>query len=498
MLTSWIDGTRAIPDELPYTNFAPGTGKALGQIVPPSPTQIHHAIASAHDSGRDFANTSFHERGVLLSEMANILQHHHLDDLIYLEAMDTGIPISQIASNHIPFAITILRYYAAICASGGIPGRILDTPESGGRQSMGWTRREPLGVCVGIGAWNYPLMSMMMKVAPALACGNTMVCKPSECTPLTALMVPEFCQSVLPPSVLQVVPGTVGPLLLQSPLVRKVSLTGSVITGRLVAAQAAQYGQQVTLELGGKSALLVFDDADLESAVHVAMEGNFINNGQVCSNCTRVFVQRTILDAFLHRLLELTTNTVVMGDNMEETTNMGPTMMHPHQPSKQYDHVMGYIERAKSDNKLTLLHGGSGYLKNGAYFVEPTIFLTESDEPELVQHEVFGPVMVLLPFDTEDEAVQRANHTTFGLAAGAMTSNMQRAHRLVKTLQAGNVWINQWNITPVELPFGPNKMSGYGRELGLEAMDAYSQVKTVFMEMEPVHESATFVVKNKR
>jgi betaine-aldehyde dehydrogenase len=194
----------------------------------------------------------------------------------------------------------------------------------------------------------------------------------------------------------------------------------------------------------------------------------------------------------------LTTNTVVMGDNMEETTNMGPTMMHPHQPSKHYDQVMGFIERAKSDEKLALIHGGNGYFRNGAYFVEPTIFLGQSDDPELVQHEVFGPVMVVLPFDSEDEAVQRANNTAFGLAAGAMTSNIQRAHRLVKTLQAGNVWINQWNITPVELPFGPIKMSGYGRELGLEAMDAYSQVKTVYMEMEPVHESATFVEKNKR
>jgi len=496
-VTSWIDGTFANAEASAYTNVAPRNGMELCQIVPPSPTQIQQAVASSKRAfDTEWSTTSYNERGAILTEMANCIQKHQRD-LIYWEAMDTGIPITQIQINHISFAITTLRYYAAICAAGGLPGRILDTPHTGGsRQSMGWTRREPLGVCVGIGAWNYPFMSMMCKLAPALACGNTMVYKPSECTPLSALLVQELWKQVLPPGVLQVLPGVVGQQIIESPLVSKVSLTGSVTTGINVATQAAKLLQKVTLELGGKSALLVFDDADLDSSVRVAMEGNFVNNGQVCSNCTRVFVENIVLDAFVERLIEYTSRVVVIGDNMDDTTNIGPMMMHPKQLSQHYDRVMGYIDRAKSNARLTLVYGGNGYQRNGAYFVEPTIFVSESDDTELVQEEIFGPVMVILPFLTEDEAIWRANNTTsYGLAAGAMTSNLQRAHRLTKQLQAGNVWINNWNLTPVELPFGPNKMSGYGRELGTEAMDDYSQIKTVYMEMGHVHESYNFLDK---
>jgi betaine-aldehyde dehydrogenase len=240
--------------------------------------------------------------------------------------------------------------------------------------------------------------------------------------------------------------------LVEHPLVAKVSLTGSTATGKRVARTAAITLKRTTLEVGGKSPLLVFDDCDVDSAVRVACEANFINNGQVCSNATRVFVHRAILDEFVDKLCIGLQNNIVIGDNMNSNTNMGPMMMHPGQPSQHFDRVMGFLERAKQDSNIQVLYGGNGYKSDGGgFFVEPTVLQANTDDSEIVREEVFGPIMTILPFETEAEAIARANSSEYGLGAGVMTKDVMRAHRLAKRLQSGNVWVNNWNLTPVEV-----------------------------------------------
>ena len=450
------------------------------------------AISCSRRATEGWSRVSSWDRGIILREMSAIIQQHSAY-LCELEAIDTGVPLTQIESSHIPATIATLEYYASAIQTGRL-GKILDTPLGGdpASDSFAYTRREPLGVCLGIGAWNYPLMGMICKVAPALACGNTMIFKPSECTPLSALKAAELFSDVLPPSVLQVLPGhgSIASFLLANDGINKVSITGSLPTGISVAEQASQTLKHVTLELGGKSPLLVFADADMDAAMRIAVNGNFINNGQVCSNCTRVFVERTCLDEFVGLLLPHLQSRTVMGDNMDRSTTMGPLIKHPLNPSQHFDAVQGFIRRATKDPKIKLLQGGRCYLSpEGGYYVEPTVFLSNSDDTEISQTEVFGPVMTILPFDNEEEVLNRANASKYGLAAGVMTKDVMRAHRTAKKLQAGTVWINHWNVCPVEMPFGPYKQSGYGKELGVEALDQYSQVKTVYVEMSNVREN---------
>jgi acyl-CoA reductase-like NAD-dependent aldehyde dehydrogenase len=472
-------------------NLSPASGSALCQVQIPSTAQVDQAVASSHHafSSLEWSRLSSSERGKILQEMAAIVDRNQ-EDLAQLEAMDTGIPIQQVRSNHVAYMVNTLEYYAAL-ATKGFPssGKMVDVPNAGGHEdSFAYTRREPLGICVGINGWNYPLVTMAWKMAPALACGNTFVCKPSECTPLTSLHVCQLWKDVLPKGVLQVLmgEGEIARQLVVHPQVQKVSVTGSTATGIHVAKEGADSLKRLTLELGGKSAMLVFEDADIESAVNVAIEGNFINNGQVCSNCTRVFVERSMLDEFIHELIGKLQYSINMGDNALEETNLGPLIMPPRSPSAHYERVMDYIEQGKNDtsNGVELLHGGTGYEQNGGYYVKPTVFLSHTDDTAIVKQEIFGPVMTILPFDSEEEAISRANNgTEYGLAAGVMTKDVMRAHRVSKQLQAGTVWVNNWNLSPVEVPFGAYKMSGYGKELGEEAMEYYSQVKSVYIEM---------------
>ncbi|KAG7372600.1 betaine aldehyde dehydrogenase [Nitzschia inconspicua] len=509
VMTSWINGSslpqRISKSELDFTNLAPATGNVLCDVQVPTPLEIQLAVESSQtalEHGSDWSNLSSAERGKILQAMANSLQDN-FEDLVVLEAIDTGLPISQIRSNHIPSAIQTLEYYAAMATSStGLYGRILDVPNAGGHMdSIAFTRREPLGVCVGIGGWNYPLMTFSWKLAPALCMGNAMIYKPSECTPITALYAATtLWQDMLPAGVLQVLTGgaATAQYLVEHPNVAKVSLTGSTATGKKVARTAADTLKRTTLELGGKSPLLIFDDCHLDSAVRVACEANFINNGQVCSNATRVYVQNTILDEFVNQLCDQLQHNIVIGDNMEPNTNLGPMMMHPGQPSQHFDRVMEFLDRAKQDSSIQVLYGGNGYqMDGGGFFVEPTVLYSKSDDPEIVREEVFGPVMTILSFDTEENAVARANASEYGLGAGIMTKDLTRAHRIAKNLQSGNVWVNNWNLTPLEMPFGPCKMSGYGQELGKEALEHFSKNKMVYIEMGEVNEEDVVILRSK-
>ena len=348
--------------------------------------------------------------------------------------------------------------------------------------SFFYTRREPLGVCVGIGAWNYPLQIACWKAAPALACGNAMVFKPSELTPLTALKLAEILKEAGAPdglfSVLQGGAAT-GEALVRHPAVAKVSLTGSVATGRRVAAAAAESLKQVTLELGGKSPLIVFADADLEQAVSGAMLGNFYSTGQVCSNGTRVFVQRDVVEPFLEQLAART-RTIRLGDPLDERTQMGPLVS-----AAQRDRVLGFID-AGVEEGARLVCGGAAARVEGlerGHFVQPTVFADVEDRMTIAREEIFGPVLSVLAFDEEDEVIARANRTDFGLAAGVFTADLRRAHSVIAQLKAGTCWINSYNLTPVEMPFGGMRHSGYGRENSRHAIEHYSQLKSVYVEM---------------
>ena len=344
-----------------------------------------------------------------------------------------------------------------------------------------YTRREPLGLCVGIGAWNYPAQIAAWKGAPALACGNAIVFKPSETTPLSALKVAEILHEAgLPAGLYNVVQGLgdVGASLVTDPRVDKVSLTGSVPTGRKVYAAAAEGIKHVTMELGGKSPILIFDDADIEAAVGGVILGNFYSSGQICSNGTRVFVQTGIKDAFLNRLAERLA-TAVIGDPQDPETSFGPMVS-----EAQMNIVLGYIQKGKAEG-ARLVAGGSRLDRDG-FFVEPTIFADVTDEMTIAREEIFGPVLSVLDFDDEADGIARANDTEFGLAAGVFTSDLTRAHRVSAAFEAGTCYINTYNLAPVEAPFGGSKASGVGRENSKAAIEHYSQIKSVYVAMGPV------------
>jgi len=387
------------------------------------------------------------------------------------ETLDTGKPLQETLVADATSGADALEYFGGL--AGSITGEHI--PLGG---DFAYTIREPLGVCVGIGAWNYPTQIACWKAAPALACGNAMVFKPSETTPLSALNVAEILtEAGLPPGLYNVLQGLgdVGAALVGDPRVAKVSLTGSVPTGRKVYQAAAAGMRHVTMELGGKSPMIVFDDADLEDAVSGAILGNFYSSGQVCSNGTRVFVQKGIRDPFLDRLAQRLTG-VVMGDPLDEAVNFGPMVS-----ERQMEIVLGYIEKGKAEG-ARLVTGGTRANRPG-FFIQPTVFADVTDDMTIAREEIFGPVLSVLDFETEDEVLARANATEFGLAAGVFTRDISRAHRVVAGFEAGTCYINTYNLAPVEMPFGGSKLSGVGRENSKAAIEHFSQLKAVYVGM---------------
>jgi betaine-aldehyde dehydrogenase len=415
------------------------------------------------------------ERGRVLRRAADLLRAAN-DDLAVLETRDTGKPIQETRVVDVASGADCLEYFAGVAAT--LAGEHLDL----GPAAFGYVRREPLGVVAGIGAWNYPLQIACWKAAPALACGNAMIFKPAELTPLTALKLAEvFTRAGLPDGVFNVVQGLAdtGRLLTRHPRIRKISLTGEVGTGKAVMADAAGTLKAVTLELGGKSPLIVFEDAGLDNAVSGALLANFYSAGEVCSNGTRVFVHRSVKAAFLEKLIARVRRMVV-GDPLDPATQVGALISRGHM-----DKVLGYIAQGRREGAAVLVGGEratSGDLAKG-FFVAPTVFDDCADDMSIVREEIFGPVMTVLAFDSEDEVVARANRTDFGLAAGVFTKDLTRAHRVVARLHAGTCWINQYNVTPIELPFGGVKQSGLGRENGRAAVEHYSQLKSVYVAL---------------
>jgi betaine-aldehyde dehydrogenase len=440
---------------------------------------VEQAVAQARDAQPHWAALTGTERGRILRRVSELLRARNAE-LAELETRQTGKPIQETLAVDVLSGADCLEYYAGLAAS--IAGEHLDL----GPAAFGYTRREPIGVVAGIGAWNYPIQIACWKAAPALACGNAMIFKPSDLTPLTAVKLEEIMREAgVPPGIFQVLNGygETGQRLARHPQIRKISLTGSVNTGRAVMSDAAATLKNVTLELGGKSPIIVFDDANIEDAVGGALLGNFYSAGEVCSNGTRVFVQRRLMKKFLERLSERTA-AIRIGNPLDPTTQLGSLISEQHLRK-----VLGYIARGRAEG-ARLICGGEqvnhGEFAKG-YFVQPTIFDCCHDEMSIVREEIFGPVMCVLEFDNEEEVIKRANATEFGLSAGVFTSDLTRAHRVIARLQAGTCWINHYNVTPIELPFGGVKTSGLGRENGRAAIEHYTQLKSVYVALQRVH-----------
>ena len=465
----WVEDRAGEPFEVIY----PGTGEVIARLHMATPAVLGAAVAGAVAAQAAWAATRPVERARILHRAAALIRER-AETLAVLETLDTGKPLQETRVADWPSGADALEYFAGLAPT--VTGETIPL----GRDFV-YTLREPLGVCLGIGAWNYPSQIACWKAAPALAMGNAMVFKPSEVTPLGALQLAAIlAEAGLPAGLFNVVQGAgaVGAALVDDPRIAKVSLTGSVATGARVYAAAAAGMKAVTMELGGKSPLIVFDDASLDDAVGAAMLGNFYSSGQVCSNGTRVFVQQGIKEAFLARLAERVEG-IVAGDPLDPGTQFGPLVS-----AAQRAKVLGYIARAKADGARLVAGGGPG--NAGPLFVQPTVFAEVSDGMEIAREEVFGPVMAVLDFATEAEVVARANSSPYGLAAGVFTADMARAHRVIGALQAGTTWINAYNLTPVEAPFGGMKGSGIGRENGHAAVEHYSRVKSVYVGLGPV------------
>ncbi len=458
-----------------FETINPATGEVIGTVEIADEATVERAVEAAQRGQKIWAAMTGAERGRVLHRTAELLRAAN-DELALLETLDTGKPIQETSAVDVLSGADCLEYYAGMAAT--LVGQHVDL----GRQAFGYVRREPLGVVAAIGAWNYPIQIACWKAAPALACGNAMIFKPSDLTPLTALRLAEiFVQAGLPEGVFNVVQGGVetGRLLSRHPAIQKISLTGAVETGKKVMGDAATTLKSVTMELGGKSPLIVFDDASLDNAVSGALMANFYSAGEVCSNGTRVFVHSKIKAAFLEKLLARTAQ-MVIGDPQDGATHVGALISRDHMTK-----VLSYIEKGRAQG-AKLLCGGEA-LTHGAFakgnFVSPAVFDGCTDDMAIVREEIFGPVMSVLSFEDEDEVVARANDTEFGLSAAVFTNDLTRAHRVIARLEAGTCWINQYNVTPIELPFGGYKQSGIGRENGHAAIEHYTQLKSVYVAL---------------
>ncbi len=456
-----------------FETLNPATGGVICTVQQAGLEDVELAVESARRGLRVWSAMSGAERGRVLNRAAALLRERN-DELARLEVLDSGKPIQEAVAVDVLSGADCIEYFAGLAA--GIHGQHFDL---GG--AFAYTRREPLGVCAGIGAWNYPLQIACWKSGPALACGNAMIFKPAELTPLSAAKLAEiYTEAGVPNGVFNVVQGDgrAGQLLSRHPGIAKVSLTGEVGTGKRVMADAAQTLKQVTLELGGKSPLIIFADSDIDNAVSAAMMANFYTQGEICSNGTRVFIEKRIHNQFIDALLARTRK-LRIGDPMDPETHVGALISKQHMRK-----VLEYIEAGKAAGAQLLCGGGrpdDPALARGN-FVEPAVFDACRDEMKFVKEEIFGPVMAVLTFDNEDEVVARANDTDFGLAAGVFTRDLPRAHRVVAKLQAGICWINNYNITPIEIPFGGYKQSGIGRENSHAAIEHYTQLKSVYVE----------------
>src|SRR5580704_16998022 len=470
-----IDGKRVPAASGRYfETLNPATGQVLARVAEADAADIDAAVRSARAAFEGaWGHMRAADRGHALLRLADLIRQN-IDELVELESLDSGKPVSAIRRQDLPAVLDTLAYYAGWADK--INGQVIPARPD----ALTYTVREPVGVVAAIVPWNFPLMIGMWKIAPALACGCTVVVKPAELTPLSMLRVAElFLEAGLPPGALNVVCGkgsVVGEALVQHPGVDKVTFTGSPKVGRGIMQGAASNFKKVTLELGGKSANLIFADANLDRAVRAASSGIFFNAGQVCSAGSRVLVERPAYDEVVQRLAERA-RAIRVGDPTDPKTTMGPVIS-----AAQMKTVLDYIDIGKKEG-ASLVTGGARIGDEG-YFVEPTVFANVEHEMRISQEEIFGPVLAVIPFDDEQDALRIANGTAYSLAAGVWSADIGRVHRMAAGLKAGTVWINTYGYTDVRLPWGGSGESGFGREHGESAIENFTVPKAVWLALE--------------
>ena len=430
-----------------------------------------HAARAAFETG-PWSRMDARDRGRLLSKLADLAEQHQ-EELAALETLDNGKPINDSRAADLPLAIDCLRYYAGWADK--IHG---DTIPIRGDYFC-YTRREPIGVCGQIIPWNFPLLMVAWKWGPALATGNTIVMKPAEQTPLSCLRLAELAlEAGFPPGVINVVPGygpTAGAALVKHSQVDKIAFTGEGTTAKIIMREAADTLKRLTFELGGKSPNIVFADADLDAAAAGAEFGLFFNQGQCCCAGSRLFVEESVHDKFVERIVQRAQQRV-LGNPFDLKTNQGPQI-----DQAQLDKIMSYIDRGQAQG-ANCVTGGKRSGQRG-FFVEPTVFTNVSDTMDIAREEIFGPVLSVLKFKSPAEVIKRANDTCYGLAAAVWTRDVKKAHQVAASVRAGTVWVNCYDVFDAAAPFGGFKMSGIGRELGAAGLANYTELKTVTMSM---------------
>ncbi len=458
-----------------FKTVNPATEEMLAEVAEADAPDVDAAVKAARRAFNDkaWSGMAARDRAKLLWKVGDLIMKN-ADELAKTETQDNGKPIFESRYIDIPAAAETFYYYAGWCTK--IEGETIPVPGN----FFNYTLREPYGVCGIITPWNFPLLMVAWKLAPALACGNTAVVKVAEETPLTGLWLGQLCQEAgIPDGVVNMVPGfgeTAGRALVAHPDVDKISFTGSTAVGREIMKSAADTLKKVSLELGGKSPNIVFADADLEAAAKGALNGIFYGKGEVCAAGSRLFVERSVHDALMEKLLERSKK-LEPGDPLNPKTRLGALVS-----KTQMDKVLGYVASGAREGATAVLAGGRAGDKG--YFVKPTIFDQVTPGMKIAQEEIFGPVLSTLTFSDPEELVAQANGTIYGLAAAVWTRDIGKAHRLARRLQSGTVWINAYNMLSEQSPFGGYKQSGYGRELGRHGIELYTQVKSVWVSLD--------------
>lgn len=457
-----------------FESVNPATGETLATVYEGDKEDIDRAVKAAREAfdRGPWSKMSAAERSRLMYKLADLMEEHQ-EELAQLETLDNGKPIRETANADVPLSIEHMRYYAGW--STKIVGQTI--PVSG--SFFNYTRHEPVGVVGQIIPWNFPLLMAMWKLGAALATGCTVVLKPAEQTPLSALYLAELIEKAgFPPGVVNIIPGfgdTAGDALVKHPLVDKIAFTGSTEVGKLIMSNASKSLKRVTLELGGKSPNIILPDADLSKAIPGALNGVMFNQGQVCCAGSRVFIQKKQYENVVADMVSHA-KSIKQGFGLQEDVDMGPLVS-----DEQQKRVLGYIEKGL-DEGAELLTGGKNPFKQG-YFVEPTIFASVEDSMTISKEEIFGPVIAALPYEDLDELIERANNTNYGLAAGVWTRDVAKAHYIANNLRAGTVWVNCYNVFDAASPFGGYKESGIGREMGSYALNNYTEVKSVWISI---------------
>ncbi|QDS68867.1 hypothetical protein FKW77_007474 [Venturia effusa] len=470
----WVEGSEG---EM-IASVNPTDETEITKVHAASAADVDKAVAAAkaafkNPAWRDMATT---ERGDLMFKLVRLVEENK-ETLATIETWDNGKPYSVALNEDIAEVTGTLRYYAGWADK--ITGQVIDTTPA----KLAYTIREPIGVCGQIIPWNYPLGMAAWKLGPALACGNTVVLKAAEQTPLSILFLANLIKEAgFPPGVVNIINGhgrIAGAALVQHPDVMKIAFTGSTATGKEIMKMAAGTMKNITLETGGKSPLLVFDDADLEQAVKWSHIGIMSNMGQICSATSRILVQEGVYNAFIEAFKEQVKTTSKVGNPFDEETFQGPQVT-----KQQYERVLSYIESGKSEG-ATLVSGGEPVkdVNGKGFFIAPTIFTDVKDSMKIYREEIFGPFVVISSFKTEEEAVQRANDSTYGLGSSVFTKDITKAHRIARNIEAGMVWINSSNDSDYRVPFGGVKQSGIGRELGEAGLEAYTNKKAVHVNL---------------